>query len=157
MARPGKNPNDPRNRYAHAAYDVTYGGVQMERGVSGRNTLLGGTYRAAYQFTADAGVAGAQIVGDMPMGVWIDGFVLHAPLTSGTYSLTLRGTGTDSDIVLIDALTGDLTVDGPVTLDVPVYLPTARTRPLVIAITGGTAGETVIASLLATSAETGWK
>jgi len=157
MARPARNPNDPRNRYAHAAYDVTFGGIQQERGPSGRNTLLGGTYRAAYQFTAPADVATAQIVGDMPMGVWIDGFVLHDALTTGTFRLELVGVGGGADVDLIEALTGDLMVAGPVVLDNPVYLPISNSRPLRLTVTGGTAGEVVIASVLATSAESGWK
>jgi hypothetical protein len=157
MARPRANPNDPRNRYTHVAYDVTFGGVAPERGPSGRDTLLGGTYRAAWQFTAPADVATAQIVGDMPVGVWIDGFINHVALTSGTFSLVLKGTGGDADITLIAALTGDLTDAGPVVLDAPVYAPISRSRPLQITVTGGTAGETVVASLLATPAESGWK
>lgn len=157
MARPRVNPNDPRNRYTHVAYDVTYGGIAPERGPSGRNMLLGGTYRAAWQFIADAGVSTAQVVGDMPAGVWIDGFINHVALTSGTFSLVLKGTGGDPDITLIAALTGDLTSDGPVVLDNPVYAPISRSRPLVMTITGGTTGETVVASLLATPAESGWK
>lgn len=157
MARPGKNPNDPRSRYTHTAYDVTHGGIPPERGPSGRDTMLGGTYRAAYQFVAPADVSTAQIVGDLPMGVWIDGFVLHAPLTSGTFALVLKGVGGGSDTTLVAALDGDLTVDGFLALTNPVWAPIANSRPLQLTVTGGTAGETVIASVLATSAETGWK
>lgn len=157
MARPGKNPNDPRARYTHTAYDVTYGGIAPERGPSGRNMLLGGTYQAAFQFTAPADVATAQIVGDVPMGVWISGFINHVALTSGTFALVLKGVGGGSDITLIAALTGDLTAAGPVALDAPVWLPLANSRPLQITVTAGTAGETVVASLLATPAETAWK
>lgn len=157
MARPRVNPNDPRNRYTHVAYDVTYGGIAPERGPSGRNMLLGGTYRAAWQFIADAGVSTAQVVGDMPAGVWIDGFINHVALTSGTFSLVLKGTGGDPDITLIAALRGNLASAGPVVLDNPVYAPISRSRPLVMTITGGTTGETVVASLLATPAESGWK
>lgn len=157
MARPGQNRNDPRTRYTHQAYDVTYGGIPAERGPSGRNMLLGGSYRAAFQFVAPADVAGAQIVGDLPMGVWIDGFVNHVALTSGTFSLVLKGVGGGGDVTLIAALTGDLTAAGHVVLDNPVYVPLANSRPLALTVVGGTAGEQVVASVLATPAETGWK
>lgn len=157
MARPGKNPNDPRTRYTHTAYDVTYGGIAPERGVSGRNTLLAGTYRAAFQFVADAGETDPQIVGDMPVGVWIHGFVNHVALTSGTFSLVLKGVGGGGDITLINIATGDLTDDGLVTLTNAVWAPLTTTRPLELTVVGGTPGETVIASVLATPAETAWK
>ena len=157
MARPSKNPNDPRNRYTHTAYDVTYGGIAPERGVSGRNTLLAGTYQAAFQFVADAGVATPQIVGDLPMGIWISGFVNHVPLTSGTFTLVLKGVGGDPDVELINIATGDLTDEGMVTLTNPVWAPLTHTRPLQLTVTGGTANETVIASVLATPAEVAWK
>ncbi len=157
MARPGKNPNDPRNRYTHTAYDVTYGGIAPERGVSGRNMLLAGTYQAAFQFTADAGVTAAQIVGDLPMGIWISGFVNHVALTSGTFTLILKGVGGGADIILINIATGDLTNEGLVALTNPVWAPLTETRPLQMTITGGTEGETVIASVLATPAEAAWK
>ena len=157
MARPGKNPNDPRNRYTHTAYDVTYGGIAPERGASGRNTLLGGTYQAAFQFVAPADATGEQIVGDLPYGVWIHGFVNHVALTSGTFSLALKGVGGGADVDLIEIADGDLTDAGMVTLSNPVWAPIANTRPLALTVVGGTAGETVVASVLATPAETAWK
>lgn len=157
MARPQPNPNDPRNRYTHTAYDVTYGGIAPERGVSGRNTLLAGTYTAAFQFIADAGETDAQIVGDMPYGVWIHGFVNHVALTSGTYSLVLKGVGGGSDITLVDITVGDLTEAGMVDLDTPVWAPLTNTRPLELTVVGGTEGERMVASVLAVPAETAWK
>lgn len=157
MARPAPNRQDPRTRYGHTAYDVSYGGISPERGPSGRNTLLAGTNRMAFQFVTPADVATPQIVGDLPFGVWIDGFVLHDALTSGTFSLVLKGVGGGADVTLIDALTGVLTAAGPIALDNPVYVPLANSRPLEMTITGGTAGEVVVASVLATPAESGWK
>lgn len=157
MARPGKNPNDPRNRYTHTAYDITYGGIAPERGVSGRNTLLGGSYQAAFQFVADADVTGAQIVGDLPYGVWISGFVNHVGLTSGTFSLVLKGVGGGADVTLISIADGDLTDEGLIELTNPVWAPLQNTRPLELTVVGGTAGEKVIASVLATPAESAWK
>ncbi len=157
MARPGKNPNDPRNRYTHTAYDVTYGGIAPERGVSGRNTLLGATYQAAFQFVAPADVATPQIVGDLPYGVWIHGFVNHIALTSGTFELKLKGVGGAADVTLIAIADGDLTDEGMVTLTNPVWAPIQNTRPLELTVTGGTSGETVVASVLATPAESAWK
>ena len=155
MARPAPDRDDPRTRYTHQAYDVTYGGISPERGVSGRNTLLAGTYRAAFQFVTDA-TGPARVVGDLPMGVWIDGIINHVSLSSGTFSLVLGGTGGDSDVTLVTALNGDLTEDGPATMT-PVYAPLPRTRPLIFTPAGGTPGERVVISVLATSAETGWK
>lgn len=157
MARPAKNPNDPRSRYTHTAYDVTYGGIAPERGVSGRNMLLAGTYQAAFQFQAPADVTAAQIVGDLPFGVWISGFINHVALTSGTFKLALKGVGGGADVDLIEVLDGDLTVAGPTTLSNPVWLPLTNTRPLELTVVGGTADETVIASVLATPAEAAWK
>lgn len=157
MARPARNPNDPRSRYAHQAYPISYGGISMERGPSGRETLLGGTSRMAFQFTANAGLTTKQIVGDMPYGVWIDGFILHAALASGTFELILEGVGGGADITLINALTGNLTVAGPTTLTTPVYTPIVNSRPLSMTIVGGPANGLVVASLLATPSESGWK
>ena len=157
MARPQPNRQDPRTRYGHTAYDVSYGGISPERGPSGRNTLLAGTNRMAFQFTAPADETDPQIVGDLPFGVWIDGFILHDALASGTFALVLKGVGGGQDVTLIDALTGDLTTDGPTQLDNPVYLPLSNSRPLELTVAGGPAGGTVIASILATPAETGWK
>jgi hypothetical protein len=157
MARPGKNPNDPRTRYTHTAYDATYGGIAPERGVSGKNTLLAGTYQAAFQFVVPADVAGAQIAGDMPYGVWIHGLINHVALTSGAATLVLKGVGGGPDITLVTGADFDLTVAGPVVLDNPVWAPLTNTRPLQITVVGGTAGEKVVASVLATPAETAWK
>lgn len=157
MARPRKNPNDPRTRYAHTAYVLSHGGIAPEAGPSGRDTMLAGTHTMNFMFTAPADVAGEQIVGDLPMGLWIHGFVLHGALTSGTFKLTLKGVGGGADVDLIEALTGDLTAEGFTALDNPVFVPLANSQPLAITVAAGTAGETVTASVIATPAESGWK
>ena len=155
MGRPRKNYDDPRNRYTHTAYDVTFGGIAPERGPSGRDTLLGGTYQAAFQFVTPAN-GGARIVGDLPMGVWINGIVNHVALEAGTFTLELLGVGGEPDITLVAGVNGDLTTVGLQT-SVPVWTPLGFSRPLRFTPVGGLAGETAVISVLATPAETGWK
>ena len=155
MGRPRKDRDDPRNRYAHTAYDVTFGGIAPERGPSGRDTLLAGTYQAAFQFTTPAD-GGARIVGDLPMGVWINGVINHVALSAGTFTLELVGVGGEADVTLVTALNGDLTDLGSQT-STAVWTPLSASRPLRFTPVGGAAGEVAVISILATPAETGWK
>lgn len=160
MARPRRDNDDPRTHYTHQALYRTTGGIAKEQGASGKDTLLYGTLRAAFQFEVTIENDTPIIVGDMPMGVWIDGVILHASPGVGTYDLVLKGVGgaADHDIVLA----GDLETVGEVeTVSLveffPIYQPTDFTRPLEITFTGAPAGEMIRMSVLATSAESGWK
>jgi hypothetical protein len=156
MARVARNNQDPRTRYTHNAVMLSYGGIPPERGPSGRNMLLPMTMRGAFMFEVAADIASAQIVGDIPYGVWIDGFVKHQALTSGTYSLILKGVGGGGDDTLI-AAGASLTTAGLVTLTNSIFVPLVNNRPLQMTISGGTAGERGRFSLLATPAEVAWK
>lgn len=160
MARPRRDSEDPRTLYTHQALYRTTGGIAKEQGVTGNDTLLYGTLRAAYQFEVTIENGTPIIVGDMPMGVWIDGVILHASPGTGTYDLVLKGVGDAADHDLV--LAGDLETAGEVeTVDLvefdPLYQPTDFTRPLEITFTDAPAGETIRMSVLATSAESGWK
>jgi hypothetical protein len=85
------------------------------------------------------------------------GMVNHVPLTGGTMKLTLPAF---NGLPAQDVTTQDIDLSiGSVILnnvDAAMYIPLAQDRPLVATVTGGTAGETAIVSLLVTPAENGW-
>lgn len=54
-SNPPRVDSDTRKRYTHQAYDVTYGGANLEAGgVAGYGRRASATYQANFQFTIDA-------------------------------------------------------------------------------------------------------
>lgn len=47
-----KRANDPRQRYSHQAYDVTFGGMPSEGGIAGYGTAVAATYAADFEIVA---------------------------------------------------------------------------------------------------------
>jgi len=47
-----KRANDPRQRYSHQAYDVTFGGMSAEGGIAGYGTAVAATYAADFEIVA---------------------------------------------------------------------------------------------------------
>lgn len=152
MSQIRPNYSDPRRRYTHQAYDVTYFGGAKETGPSGLR--LSGTYQAAIGFTADAGITAAQPLGDLTRGLWSFQVVNHVALSTGTALLRMPAHGGLPQVDLISALA--LNAVGVTNLTIPIAAPLAIDRPLTITIAAGTASETAVLSLLATPAENGW-
>lgn len=156
MSQVKANQNDPRSRYTHQAYDVTYLGKAKETGPSGIASRLSATYQASILMTVDAGETAAQMVGDLTQGIWISGLVNHVALSAGTsVALELPAYGGEGAVTLVAA--ADVTAAGEIALDAPVWAPLPIDRPLTATVTGGTAGEIAVLSLLVTPAENGWK
>jgi len=157
MSQVPANHNDPRRRYTHQAYDVTYLGKAKETGPSGVNQRLSATYDANILMQAPADVASAQLMGDLTQGLVIRGIINHKILTSGTLVLTLPAFGGEPEQIIntqaIDLTLGSIVFSGmnPLNLE-----PLAIDRPMTATFTGGTAGEVAVFSLMVTPAENGW-
>lgn len=156
MSQAPVNQNDPRSRYTHQAYDVTYLGKSQESGPSGRTARLSATYTANILLPyMDAGSTATVTLGDLTQGLIITGLINHVALSTGTINLTLPAHGGLGAVTMIAA--GSLTSAGVITLTTPVLAPLTIDRPLTGAIAAGTASETAILSLLVTPIEAGWK
>lgn len=154
MSQIPPNRQDPRRQYLHQAYDASTLGMSLESGPSGYGKRLVATYQASILFTADAGVTTEVNVGDVTQGVWSVEIVNHVALTGGTALIELPAFEGQPAITLAAAL--PLNVAGVVALDTPILAPLATDRPLNITITGGTADETAVLSLLVTPTLNGW-
>lgn len=157
MSQVPANRLDGRRRYTHQAYDVTLLGKSLESGPSGYGKRLSATYMASILMFADAGVAGAQPIGDLTEGVYVWGFMNHVPLTSGAASIILPSFNGEPDLAVttqaIDLTVGSLILNN---VNADLYIPLPFDRPLDIVIASGTPGEKAVISMLVTPAENGW-
>lgn len=154
MSQVPVNRDDPRKRYTHQAYDVTYLGMPLETGPAGYGRRLSATYQASILLQADAGITAAQPLGTLTRGVWAHEIVNHVALSTGTAALVLPAYNGLGAVTLAAAL--PLNAAAKVALDAPIWVPLSEDRPLEVTITSGTATETAIMSLLVTPAENGW-
>ena len=127
----------------------------MEQGASGYDLLLPVVLDGNAYFNADAGDTAAQVVGDLPPGVWIDGAVNHAALTGGTFQIDLPAHEGEAALNLV-AAGAVLNAAAPLTMANSLYVPTPFSRPVTVTIAGGTAGEIVLVSLRVHAADNGW-
>lgn len=72
---PPRNDADTRRRYTHQAYDVTYGGANMESGAAGYGRRLSATYQANFQVTIDCADTTEQVF-TLPPFVYANKFVV---------------------------------------------------------------------------------
>lgn len=157
MSQVKRNNNDGRSRYTHQAYDVTFLGKSPETGPTGYNSRVSATYQAAVLFPeVPSDTTDVQNIGDLTEGVWISGLINHVKLSAlSTMTLTLPAWNGEPEIELVAG--ADMALDGPITLDNPVWVPLTMDRPLTATFAAGTAGELATFSLLMTAAETAWK
>lgn len=158
MSQVPANRLDGRRRYTHQAYDVTLLGKSLESGPSGYGKRLSATYMASILLPPiDAGIAGAQLMGDLTEGVYVWGFMNHVPLTTGTASVILPSFNGEPDLAVttqgIDLMVGSLILNN---VNPDLYIPLPFDRPLDVVIAGGTPGEKAVISMLVTPAENGW-
>lgn len=155
MSRLSANRNDHRRFSTTQGVERSYGGIPMEQGASGSDLLLPIVLDGNVYFNADAGVKTAQVVGDLPPGVWVDGCINHKALTGGTcqIDLPLHKGATALNLVAAGAV---LNAAATFTMANSLYAPTTFSRPVSITITGGTAGETALISLRVHAVDNGW-
>ena len=150
--------NDPRRRYTHQAFDVTYFGKAMETGPSGLNTRLSGTYQADILMTAPADVATAQFMGDLTQGTYVLSIINHVALSAlSTLQLILPAHNGEAEMI-INTQVIDLTAPGVIFTGMnPLALtPLSMDRPMTATIAAGTADEVAVFSLSVGVAENGW-
>lgn len=156
MSQAAVDQNDPRRRYTHQAFDVTYFGKAQETGPTAINSRLSGTHQCSILLPSlDAGSTATVAVGDLTQGIYSFQLVNHVALTAlTTLNLTLPAHGGLGQQVLIAA--ADLSATGIIDLTTPIAAPLTIDRPLTAAVAAGQAGETAIISLLVTPVENGW-
>jgi hypothetical protein len=148
--------NDPRSRYTHQAYDVTYFGKALESGPSGYGKRLSGTYQSSILLPIDMSTAATIVLGDLTQGIYSFELVVHAATTAaGAVTLQLADVGEGATTLLAIADTSAAT-PGPTALTTPIAVPLPADRPLQAVVGTIAAGETFTVSLLATPAENGW-
>ena len=154
MQRP-QDRNDPRSRYTHQAYDVSYMGKAAETGPSGYGRRLSGSANYTITFTAAADVAGPTLIGDLTQGLCVFSVTNHLALTSGTATIKLPAFGGEPEVTLAAGV--DLTAQAETFVTGDGLVPLSIDRPMTIEMAAGTADETAAISLNVAPIEGGWK
>lgn len=147
--------SDPRHRYAHQAYDVTYLGKSLESGVAGYGQRLSAVYQASIQFGFKTEASlGPRTIGTLTQQLYTYEILNHIPKPGAVLTLRLLATDTQPAIDLLTDF--DMSAQGKFPLDNPLWAPLPTDR-VMQAICSGTGIGAAIMSLLVTPAEGGWK